>query len=445
MDEETRMPCRRLRYTGPADLDVIGTWLETRYTLDTGALDSAREILAEVRARGDAALVEYTRRFDCPGFQEQLLRVPSGDIEAARRDVGGQDMEIIAEAADNIRAFHRRQKGNSWWMQTREGATLGQRVQPVDSAGLYIPGGAGGETPLISTLLMTAIPAQVAGVRNIRLVSPPRKDGSLNPYILAAAGLLGLHEVFRAGSAWAVAALAFGTETIPAVDVIAGPGNIFVTAAKQLVAGQVGIDMLAGPSEIAILADASADPAWIAADMLSQAEHDPMSASVCVTCDSSLGDAVLRHLKEQLTGLPRSEIAAKALADYGAVIDVADPDLGTQLVNSLAPEHLELALADPWPWLAKIRNAGAVFLGSHSPEPLGDYFAGPNHVLPTMRTARFSQALSVDTFVKKTSVVAATSAYLDAHGDKVARLARLEGLEAHARSVDIRKTRNAKD
>jgi histidinol dehydrogenase len=285
---------------------------------------------------------------------------------------------------------------------------------------------------------MNAIPAQVAGVARIAAVSPPRKDGSLNPYILAAASLLGITEIYRTGSAWAIAALAYGTETIAPVDVLAGPGNIFVTTAKRLLVGQVGIDMIAGPSEIVILADQTAPPAWLAADLLSQAEHDPQAASILVTDSPEVAQATLKELAEQLERLPRSEIARKALADWGAVVVVPGLKEGIELVNLLAPEHLELAIADGWSVLGEIRHAGAIFLGCGCPEPVGDYFAGPNHVLPTMGNARFSSALSVETFTKKSSLIAAPPAYARRHGAKIARLARLEGLEAHARSVECR-------
>ena len=285
---------------------------------------------------------------------------------------------------------------------------------------------------------MNAIPAQVAGVKTICVVSPPRKDGTLNPYILATAAILGLEHIYMCGSAWAIAALAYGTATIPRVDVIAGPGNIFVTTAKRLLVGQVGIDMIAGPSEIAILADSTANPRWLAADMLSQAEHDPLASSILISPDAALLDAVQKELEVQLPALPRNEIAAKAITDWSALIHVPSLETGMELINLLAPEHFELSVADPWAWVGAVRNAGAVFMGHSTPEPVGDYFAGPNHVLPTLSTARFSSALSVDTFCKKTSLICTDQGYINSHGSKVARLARLEGLEAHARSVEQR-------
>lgn len=432
------MPCPQLTYRCPEDFLPLLARLKGRETPDMVVEDRVRAIVADVAARGDVALADYTRRFDCPEFTVAMLRVPASDIAQAKAQVPAADLAILEEAAANIRSFHEAQKEQSWWTTRADGAILGQMVRPVDSVGLYVPGGQGGETPLVSSLLMNAIPAQVAGVERIVAVSPPRADGTLNPYILAAAALLGIEEIYRVGSAWAIAALAKGTACISPVDVLAGPGNIYVTTAKRLLVGQVGIDMIAGPSEIVILADQSAPTAWLAADMLSQAEHDPLAAAVLVTDSQELGRAVCAELERQLAVLPRNAIARKSLADWGAVITVPDLKQGVDVVNLLAPEHLELAVADAWGLLGDIRHAGAIFLGASCPEPVGDYFAGPNHVLPTLGTARFSSALSVSTFTKKSSLIAAPAAYTRKHGDKIARLARLEGLEAHARSVECR-------
>lgn len=432
------MPIRFISHTSSTSGEEIRTWLASRDIAADGVEDRVRDIIAQVRSHGDQAVMDYTHRFDCPDLSPDGLRASAANIVQALRDIPAGDMAIISEAARNIREFHEHQKQNSWMTMPSPGVTLGQLVLPVERAGLYVPGGQGGETPLISSLLMNAIPAQVAGVPNIHVVSPPRRDGTLNPYILATAAILGIEHVYLCGSAWAVAALAYGTETIPRVDVIAGPGNIFVTIAKRLVAGQVGIDMIAGPSEIAILADDTADPAWLAADMLSQAEHDSLASSLLISPDESLLEKVRAELSRQLGTLPRKGIAADALKNWSALIHVADLETGMELVNLLAPEHFELSVADPWAWTGRIRNAGAVFLGQHTPEPVGDYFAGPNHVLPTLATARFSSALSVETFCKKTSLLATDRNYLSLHGQKIARLARLEGLEAHARSVEQR-------
>ncbi len=447
------MPCRILHYSSPDHWPGIDAWLQGRDTPrgDDTIRDRVLDILRDVRERGDAALVDYTRRFDCPDFTAEMLLAPKDAPRKAAAGIPAADRRIIEEAIGNIRRYHQAQVQHSWWETAADGTILGRLVRPVDRAGLYVPGGQGGETPLISSLLMNAIPAQVAGVSDIVLASPPRKDGSLNPYILAAAHLLGLEHVLCAGSAWAIAAMAYGTESCPAVDVIAGPGNIYVTMAKQLCIGRVGIDMLAGPSEIAILAEPAhsaqpggftAPPEWLAADMLSQAEHDPLASALCIVVGAheaqDYADTLLHALEAQLEILPRNAIARQSLADWGGIVLVPDLDTGLDLVNRLAPEHLELSLRDPWASLGKIRNAGAIFLGGHTPEPVGDYFAGPNHVLPTMGTARFSSGLSVETFCKKSSLIAVNQAYTARHGEKIARLARLEGLEAHARSVEQR-------
>jgi len=436
------MPCRTVEYQSFRDWADIAAWLDRRKDPDTrpGANVDAivRDILAEVMERGDDALVDFTRKFDCPDFGAASLRVPAEAIATTLDLLPQEDVTILEEAIGRVRDFHASQKEKSWWTTSPDGTVLGQMVRPVDRVGLYVPGGQGGETPLISSLIMNAVPAQVAGVPSIAVASPPRADATLNPYILGTAALLGLDEIHLAGSAWAIGALAYGTETIAPCDVLAGPGNIFVATAKSQLIGQVGIDMVAGPSEIVILADGSANAAWLAADMLSQAEHDPLAASILVTPDTALADAVGRELATQCAALPRGEIAARSLKDWGAVITVPDLETGIDLVNRLAAEHLELALADPWAVLGAIRHAGAIFMGHTSPEPVGDYFAGPNHVLPTLRTVRFSSALSVQNFCKKSSIIATTAGYVAEHGHKIARLARLEGLEAHARSVECR-------
>ncbi len=433
------MPCRTLQHDSPGAAADIRCWLDARRETDQNVEAKVLTILGDIAARGDEALVEYTRNFDCPDFTVERLRVPATEIEAALAQVPEGDLAILREAAANIRAFHERQKQDSWLRTDPDGTILGQLVRPVDRAGLYVPGGKGGETPLISSLLMNAIPAQVAGVGEIAVVSPPRRDGTLNPYILAAAALLGIDTVYAAGSAWAIAALAYGTKTIAPVDVIAGPGNIFVTTAKRLLIGRVGIDMIAGPSEIAILADDTARPDYVAADMLSQAEHDALAASILVTTSEALGAAVLIELEQQLAALPRADFARASLEKWGGVVMARDMDAAIEVINLIAPEHLEVITRDPWALVGRIRHAGAIFMGANAPEPVGDYFAGPNHVLPTLGTARFSSALSVETFCKKSSLIATSAAFTKANADKIARLARLEGLEAHARSVEIRK------
>jgi len=431
------MTCRSIRFPQDMDTAHLLAWLGGRKDPGDAVVTRVRAILDDVKKRGDVALRDYTRRFDAPDFPSRIA-VTSKDIKTALASVPASDLDILREAIANVRDFHARQAEQSWFTTQPDGTILGQMVRPVDRVGLYVPGGQGGETPLISSLIMNAVPAQVAGVTDIAVITPPRKDATLNPYILATAALLGITEIQRAGSAWAIAALAYGTKSIRPCDVIAGPGNIYVATAKALLVGEVGIDMIAGPSEILILADDSANPEWLAADMLSQAEHDPLAAALCITTSPKLAKAVQAALEAQLPHLSRHELARKSLENWGAVLLVDDVDQGLELVNTLAPEHLELAVTDPFALLGKIRNAGAIFMGHHCPEAVGDYFAGPNHVLPTLRTARFSSALSVQSFCKKSSIIAASGAFVAKHGEKIARLARLEGLEAHAKSVECR-------
>lgn len=436
------MPCRTFliqdRSHAPAVAHDLLNLLSGRMDPGSSVEPKVRAIIDDIRANGDEALVEYARRFDCPDFTKEMLTVSADELEKAFRSIPAQDADIIREAADNIRVFHEGQKRTSWFITGKDGSILGQMVRPVDRAGLYVPGGQGGNTPLISSLLMTAIPARVAGVESIAVVSPSRSDGTLNPYILATAHILGISEVHPVGSAWALAALAYGTPSIRRVDCIAGPGNIFVTTAKRLLMGIVGIDMLAGPSEVLIIADETAHAAQVAADMLSQAEHDALASAILLTPCATLAEEVKGELSRQCAALPRAELAAKALADWSAVVVTPDLACAVDLANQVAPEHLEILTKDPWAVSTGIRHAGAMFLGPNSPEPLGDYFAGPNHVLPTMGTARFSSALSVQTFCKNTSIIAASAEFANSKGASVARLARLERLEAHARSMEMR-------
>ncbi len=433
------MPCRVLNLSLAAGFEQALKLLKERNRTAPGLEATVKEIIARVAEEGDAALVDYTRRFDCAGFTIDRLRVSKRDIDSACSFVPEEDLAIIEEAAANIRSFHEACVERSWFISKPDGSILGQAARPVARAGLYVPGGTGGKTPLISSLLMTAIPALVAGVPEITVVSPPGDDARINPYLLATARLIGVEKIYAAGSAWAVAALALGTQSIEPVDVIAGPGNAYVTTAKRLLMGEVGIDMLAGPSEILIIADAGASPAMIAADMLSQAEHDPLASSLFITDEPKLIPLVQKELETQLAFLPRAEIAAASLRDFGAMISVPNLKEACALADSIAPEHLELLVSDPWALMPMITQAGAIFMGDYAAEAIGDYFAGPNHVLPTMRTARFSSALSVSTFTKKISLIATSPDYARANADKIARLARLEGLEAHARSVETRK------
>ncbi|OXS29840.1 MAG: histidinol dehydrogenase [Desulfovibrio sp. MES5] len=431
------MTCRTLTLHSEQEWPKLAQWLQGRNNPGDGVESAVRDIIAAVRAKGDEGLVEYTRNFDCPDFAPPL-RVSEQEIARAAAAVPAEDREVISQAAIHIRAFHEAQLEKSWFTTRPDGSILGQHVLPMDAAGLYVPGGQGGNTPLISSLLMCAIPAQVAGVPRLAICTPPRKDGSVNPHILAAAHLLDIEEVYRVGGAWSIAALAYGTESIAPVDVIAGPGNIFVTTAKRLVQGMVGIDMIAGPSEVLILADSSANPTWVAADMLSQAEHDTLASAICVTDDPRLAESIRQELDKQCMALPRATTAARSLEEWGAIVVTPNLSVAVAVANMVAPEHLEICTRDPWGVLPHIRHAGAVFMGQHSPEAVGDYFAGPNHVLPTLGTARFSSALSVQTFCKKTSIVAASSTFLQQNMQAIAALARMEGLEAHARSVEAR-------
>ena len=431
------MTCRTLTLHSEQEWPKLAQWLQGRHNPGDGVESAVSDIIAAVRAKGDEALVEYTRNFDCPDFAPPL-RVSEQEIARAAAAVPAEDREVISQAAIHIRAFHEAQLEKSWFTTRPDGSILGQHVLPMDAAGLYVPGGQGGNTPLVSSLLMCAIPAQVAGVPRLAICTPPRKDGSVNPHILAAAHLLDIEEVYRVGGAWSIAALAYGTESIAPVDVIAGPGNIFVTTAKRLVQGMVGIDMIAGPSEVLILADSSANPAWVAADMLSQAEHDALASAICVTDDPRLAESIRLELDKQCMALPRATTAARSLEEWGAIVVTPNLSVAVAVANMVAPEHLEICTRDPWGVLPHIRHAGAVFMGQHSPEAVGDYFAGPNHVLPTLGTARFSSALSVQTFCKKTSIVAASSTFIQQNMQAIAALARMEGLEAHARSVEAR-------
>ncbi len=395
--------------------------------------------IREVREKGDEALVACTRQFDSPHVTLETLKVGAEEFEQAENQVDSAFLSALDRAVRQIESFHRRQLENSWMDTPRKGVVLGQMIRPVGAAGIYVPGATGGKTPLVSSVLMGGIPARVAGVENICLMTPPMKDGSVNPHILAAAGRVGIDNVFRAGSAWSIAALAYGTKQVPKVDVIVGPGNIWVTLAKKIVSGTVGIDLIAGPSEILVIADETANPAYIAADLLSQAEHDEMASAILITPSSDLAGQVSALVKEQLDMLPRKEIAKKSLDRFGTILITPDIDTAVTLANRLAPEHLELMVEDPFDVVGQVKNAGAVFMGSYTPEPMGDYIAGPNHVLPTAGTARFSSALGVEHFTKKTSLIHYSKEAFHTEAPDVATLAQIEGLGAHARAITIRK------
>jgi len=407
-------------------------------TLDNYRFEKEQvEIIIEaVRRQGDAALIRYALEFDRAELTE--LQVSDAEFTEAARLVEPFLLEAIRGAKANIERFHRRQLEDDWWDQG-PGWLAGQRVLPLKAVGAYVPGGTAAYP---SSVLMTAVPARVAGVENIYICTPPDSSGSVNPLTLVAAREAGVTAVFKAGGAQAIAALAYGTETIPAVQKIVGPGNIYVTLAKKAVFGQVGIDMLAGPSEIVIVADEHANPAYIAADLLSQAEHDPLSRSILITTSETLASLVMEQLGEQLDTLPRKDIALRSLKEQGAIVLVAALADAWPVVNSLAPEHLELHLESGWQYIDLILNAGAVFVGPYTPEALGDYWAGSNHVLPTGTAARYASALGVADFTKRQHVLCFTAGELQQSAPKIAALARAEGLEAHARSVLIRRQIN---
>lgn len=396
------------------------------------------QILEDVRKNGDNALIKYANQFDSPGLSIKSIRVTSDEIEAAAKKVERTFMRSLNRAISHIESFHKHQLCNSWINTDRPGAFLGQIVNPVDSAGVYVPGGKGGKTPLVSSVLMGAIPAKIAGVKNIAMATPPTKDGTVNPHLLVAAKKVGINAIYKLGSAWAIAALAYGTKTVPKTDVIVGPGNIYVTLAKKIVSGTVGIDMIAGPSEILIIADNTANPEFTAADLLSQAEHDTMASSILVTNSEETAKAVNIAVEEQLKYLDRKDIAEKSLDSFGAIIVMPDLTTCIELANRIAPEHLELHIDNPFEYIGKIRNAGAIFVGDYTPEPVGDYIAGPNHVLPTAGAARFASALSVDNFVKKTSLIHYSKEAFKREAKDIIRLAEIEGLDAHANAIKIR-------
>lgn len=415
----------------------IDDQISIKRSVDNGTEEQraiVKNIIEKVRQNGDQALKEYTEKFD--GISLDELKVPQAEIEEALSQVDGKILEIIKEAAGNIRSFHEKQLRPSWMTTEENGTVLGQKISPLDSVGLYVPGGTAAYP---SSVLMNVIPAKVAGVKRIVITSPPdKKTGKLPPAVLAAAHIAGAEEIYKVGGAQAIAALAYGTESIRPVDKITGPGNIYVALAKREVFGDVDIDMIAGPSEIAILADETAHPDEAVADLLSQAEHDPMACAVLVTPSSALAEAVSAEVERQLAELPRQEIAAQSIRNYGAIYVTESMDEAVETVNSLAPEHLEILTENPMELLGRIRHAGAIFLGRFSPEPVGDYFAGPNHVLPTNGTARFSSPLNVEDFQKKSSILLYSEKALKDNAEKIAAFARLEGLEAHARSIETR-------
>ena len=391
------------------------------------------EILRDVKERGDAALLDCARRFD--KAELSALEVTPRELDEGAAQVDGEFTQILREAAENIRAFHARQRREGFLMAEREGVILGQKITPLARVGIYVPGGTAAYP---STVLMNAIPAHIAGVGEIIMATPPGRDGKICPAILAAAKLAGVTRIFKMGGAQAVAALAYGTQSVPRVDKIVGPGNAYVAEAKRQVFGLVNIDMIAGPSEILVIADGKSNPAWVAADLLSQAEHDKLASAVLVTDSRPLAQAVAQAVEDQLRTLEREEIARASIEHNGKIIVVRSLAEAVAAANRIAPEHLELSVENPFDYLGQIENAGSIFLGRYNPEPMGDYFAGPNHTLPTMGTARFYSPLSVDDFVKKSQFSCYTREALERDYRKVSRFAKEEGLTAHARAVEIR-------
>ncbi len=421
-----------------AGQELIEKLLHRFHETDIGCGKVVAEILASVKEKGDAALLEYNRKFDAPDFQMSQLQVTQEEFDRAYSQVDSAFKETLALAIERLQFFHEQELEKSWTMTRDDGVVTGRLVRPVEAAGLYVPGGQGGKTPLVSSVLMNGIPAGIAGVRKRIMVTPPNDQGEVHPALLVAAGEIGIDQVFKVGSSWAIAALAYGTQSIPRVDVIVGPGNQYVAEAKQQVSGFVGIDMIAGPSEVLILADGSAHPSYIAADMLAQAEHDPQALAMLVTTSLEIAEQVVQELERQLQELSRREIAIKSLKNRGVILIAADLAEAIALANKIAAEHLELMIEKPDSWLQAIQHAGAIFLGDYSPEAAGDYLAGPNHVLPTMGTARFSSALGVETFIKKSSIISYSRAALLEDGPHIMALANLEGLSAHAKSVAVR-------
>jgi histidinol dehydrogenase len=397
--------------------------------------DTVREIIATVKQKGDRALVEYTEKFDRQVLSIERLRVTGSELDAAYQQISQDLLHAIQLAAQKIEAFHRQKIPKSWVQFGDDEVVLGKRYTPVDRAGLYVPGG---RAAYPSTVLMNAIPAKVANVPRIVMVTPPGEDLKINPAVLVAAQEAGIEEIYRVGGAQAIAALAYGTETIPKVDVVTGPGNIYVTLAKKMVYGTVGIDSLAGPSEVLIIADNNANPIHVAADLLAQAEHDPMAAAILLTTSNQLAQEVQREVTQQLENHPRRLLTEKAIAHYGLIVVVDSLTTAAELSNLFAPEHLELEIEEPWDLLEQIRHAGAIFLGSSTPEAVGDYLAGPNHTLPTSGSARYASALGVETFMKHSSIIQYSPTALKKMSSTIQILAQAEGLPSHGNSVKFR-------
>ena len=418
---------------GKAEYEFLAAVRERSSDTDRDVTVIVSDIINNVRKNGNKAVEEYTIKFD--GKAPDFFEVPKEEIKKSLSACDPDFIQTLEKAAANINDFHKRQLQQSWLTTKENGVILGQRVRGLERVGLYVPGGTAAYP---SSVLMNAIPAKIAGVKELIMVTPPLKNGKPNPNIMAAASIAGVDRVFLMGGAQAVAALAYGTESVPKVDKIVGPGNIFVATAKKLVYGIVDIDMIAGPSEILVLADESADPKFLAADLMSQAEHDKLASAILVTTSQKLAEETITELDRQIKTLSRAEIIDQSLTDFGAIIVCDDMDKAVEMANGLAPEHLEVCCENPMEYVGKLDNAGSIFLGNYSPEPLGDYFAGPNHVLPTSGTARFFSPLSVDSFIKKSSFIYYTESALKADKDDIVRFANTEGLTAHANSIIVR-------
>jgi histidinol dehydrogenase len=423
------------------EIDAFLERFESRRTdVSEKVVQSVNEILSNVRKNGDQAVAEYAKRFDQTDLFEIGFKVDKKELQHAHQNLDNSLIDVIRQSRDNIRSFHEKGLPQSWLSWEQDNVILGQRVIPLNRVGVYVPGGTAAYP---SSLLMGAVPAQVAGVKEIIIVTPSDKQGKVNPVILATAYELGIDTVFRVGGAHAVAALAFGTRYIPRVDKIVGPGNIYVATAKKMLYGTVGIDMVAGPSEVVVIADDSAHAGFVAADLLAQAEHDILASSILVTPSESFALAVAREVKEQTSSLPRASIVSQSLENYGGIIVLDDIPACIDVCNRLAPEHLGLHVDDPWNWLGHLSTSGAIFLGSYSPEAVGDYWAGPNHVLPTNGSGRFFSPLRTEDFIKTSSIISFSQQAMQKHGEKIIRFANAEGLQAHASAIQRRIENNA--
>ena len=426
---------RTLRLTKDSAVNILNDLLKRSPNNYEGYSERVDAIIRDVKTRGDAAVFEYTKQFDKADLCAQNIRVTDAEIKEAYGQVDAKLLEVIRRSMENIRIYHEKQRQYGWFDTTADGTILGQKVTPLASAGIYVPGG---RAAYPSSVLMNTVPAKVAGVDKIVMVTPPGADGRVNPATLVAAHEAGAHEIYKVGGAQAIAALAFGTESIPKVDKIVGPGNIYVALAKKAVYGHVSIDSIAGPSEILVIADETANPRFVAADLLSQAEHDELASAILVTTSETLAAQVSDAVEEFMTHLSRRNILEKSLENYGYILIADDLDAAVAIANDIASEHLEIVTKNPFEVMTKIKNAGAIFLGEYSSEPLGDYFAGPNHILPTNGTAKFFSPLGVDDFVKKSSIIYYSKEALEPVKDDIIRFAESEYLTAHANSIQVR-------